>query len=276
MKSGWIISTILLVFLGIPVFTPGPHASQSPEKKITGANGAPMVLIPSGEFLMGNPDSRNRQEKPLYTVSIDAFYMDVYEVTIPRYLEFLRATERQEPGNWTQLNLTEPVNRPVAEVSWHEANAYCKFYGKRLPTEAEWEKAGRGTDGRIYPWGNGRPRGGIYSQYWYVGETRVAKVRGKTMEIGKFEAGKSPYGVYDLSGNVAEWVGDWAVDWSAIDHDQESRRDNPKGPLKGRSKMIRGGSSPLGLGIPRLDAQFSCPPDTNFKTVGFRCAQDVR
>lgn len=245
------------MFLGIPELTPGPHASQSLVQKITGADGAPMVLIPSGEFLMGNYNSRNGREKSLHTVNVDAFYMDVYEVTIPRYLSFLRTTQRQEPKNWTQQNIAKSENRPVAEVSWHEAKAYCEFYGRRLPTEAEWEKAGRGTDGRIYPWGNQRPSGGQYSQYWYVGGTRVSKARG-TMEIGRIEAGKSPYGVHDLTWNVDEWVADWAVDspWPA--------------------KVIRGGTNPKGLRVPQLDERYSCPPASNFTTVGFRCAQDAR
>jgi formylglycine-generating enzyme required for sulfatase activity len=266
---------MLLVFLGIPVLTQSLHASQSLEQEITGADGAPMILIPSGEFLMGNYTSRDGQEKPLHTVNVDTFYMDVYEVTISRYVTFLRAIGRKKPKNWTHLNLAKTENRPVAEVSWYEAKAYCEFYGRRLPTEAEWEKAGRGTDGRIYPWGNQRPSGGQYSQYWYVGRTRVSKARG-TMEIGRIEAGKSPYGVHDLSGNVAEWVADWAVDSSIIDRDQESPRDNPKGPSKGFAKMIRGGSRPLMVGIPQLNERFMCPPNTTFKTVGFRCAQDVR
>jgi len=265
MKRRWIITTSLLMFLGIPELTPGPHAAQSLEQKITGADGAPMALIPSGEFLMSNYYSSNPQGKNLHTVNVDAFYMDVYEVTISRYDAFLRAIGRKKPSNW---NLAKPGNWPVAEVSWHEAKAYCEFYGKRLPTEAEWEKAGRGTDGRIYPWGNSTPRGGRTSQYWYVGMTRVAKVRGN-MEIGSFEAGKSPYGIYDLAGNVAEWVADWA-------YDQDSPRNNPKGPSKGFAKRIRGGSSPGEAGISRLLEGYSCPPDTNFKTVGFRCAQDTR
>ncbi|HBP89294.1 MAG TPA: formylglycine-generating enzyme family protein [Nitrospirales bacterium] len=271
MKHGWIVTTILFVFLGLPGLTPGAHDSQTLEQKITGADGAPMVLIPSGEFLMSNYYSRDPQGKGLHTVNVDAFYMDIYEVTISRYLFYLRSAQRQEPKIWTQPNLPKSENRPVAEVSWYDAQAYCEFYGKRLPTEAEWEKAGRGTDGRIYPWGNRRPSGGQYSQYWYVDGTRVSKARG-TMEIGRNEGGKSPYNVHDLSGNVAEWVADWA----AIDHDQESPRDNPKGPSKGDFKMIRGGSHPLEVGILRLNERFMCPPATRFTTVGFRCAQEAR
>jgi len=275
MKREWIITTSLLMFLSISELNPGAYASQSLEQKITGVDGALMVLIPSGEFLMGNYHSRDPQGKGLHTVNVDAFYMDVYEVTIPRYLSFLRTTQRQEPRNWVQPILAKPENRPVAEVSWYDAQAYCKFYGKRLPTEAEWEKAGRGTDGRTYPWGHERPYGGKYSQYWYAGRTKVSKARGNP-EIGRFEAGKSPYGVFDLAGNVAEWVADWAIDWRGKEYEQEISRDNPKGPFEGNLKMIRGGSSPQEVGIPQLNERFTCPPSTTFKTVGFRCAQDIR
>ena len=260
------------MFLGIPELAPGPHASQSLEQKITGADGAPMVLIPSGEFLMENYNSKVREEKPLHTVDVEAFYMDVYEVTISRYVAFLRDIGRKKPSNW---NLAKRKDWPVTEVSWHEAKAYCEFYGKRLPTAAEWEKAGRGTDGRIYPWGDGPPKGRPSSKYLEVGGTRVSNTKGN-MKIGIFEFGKSPYGVYDLTWNVDEWVADWTVDWPAIDRDQESPRVNPKGPSTGKNKMIRGGTNPEGLWVPRLDQRYSCPPDTKFKTVGFRCAQNVR
>ena len=138
------------------------------------------------------------------TIRVDGFYMDKYEVTVKQYAEFLREEGGDRPLDWQTMNKTANQNRPVMGVDWAEAARYCKWAGKRLPTEAEWEKAARGTDGRLYPWGNDPPTP-LHANYgkkeWGNHEALAP--------VGKLEDGKSPYGIYDMAGNVWEWVSDW-------------------------------------------------------------------
>jgi len=118
-------------------------------REVTGKDGAPMVLVPAGEFLYGDNNQR---------LSLPAFYIDKYEVSTRLYAAFIRDTRRAQPSDWSQqVALVGSGDRPVVNVTWHDADAYCRHYGKRLPTEQEWEKAARGTDGRKYPWGNEEP-----------------------------------------------------------------------------------------------------------------------
>jgi formylglycine-generating enzyme required for sulfatase activity len=113
-----------------------------------------MVLIPAGEFWMGSPDGEGaKDEHPRHRVHLDAFYMDKFEVTVARYAEFMQSTARRVPGLW-EVESGKHANLPMVGVDWHDADAYCRWAGKRLPTEAEWEKAARGTNGQTYPWGN--------------------------------------------------------------------------------------------------------------------------
>ncbi|MGH9429270.1 MAG: SUMF1/EgtB/PvdO family nonheme iron enzyme, partial [Terriglobia bacterium] len=126
-------------------------------REITGRDGAPMVLIPSGEFVMGS--SAASDERPAHRVFLDSYYIDTFEVTISRYAKLLEAvTTQQAPHQWNTVNMTEDGDRPIIGVNWSDADAYCRWTEKRLPTEAEWEKAARGTDGRKYPWGDEAPR----------------------------------------------------------------------------------------------------------------------
>ena len=115
----------------------------------------PMALVPAGEFTMGS--NLADDEKPVHRVYLNAFYMDKYEVTVGQYAKYLEATDMEEPPDWNIMNQPQHQKRPVVNVDWEDAVTYCKWAGKRLPTEAEWEKAARGTDGRIYPWGNEAP-----------------------------------------------------------------------------------------------------------------------
>ena len=167
-------------------------ASETTEKDPgRGRDGAPMVLVPAGEFLMGSEVWDHTM--PVRRVYLDAFYIDTYEVTNALYQRFMQATGRQAPASWHNS-----PNQPVVGVSWHAARAYCQWADKRLPTEAEWEKAARGTDGRTYPWGN----------QWHHTKvnTRLSGKLGKPTPVGSYEADRSPYGVYDMAGNVGEWV----------------------------------------------------------------------
>jgi formylglycine-generating enzyme required for sulfatase activity len=230
--------------------------------EITGKDGAPMVFVPAGEFTMGS-EGWDADEKPVHRVSLDAYYMDKFEVTTARYGRFMQETGREPPSKWKDVNHVTDGSRPVVGVAWHDADAYCRHYGKRLPTEAEWEKAARGTDGRRFPWGNEEP-------------TRVQANFGATwigyetlMPVGSLEAGKSPYGIYDLAGNAWEWV----ADWYDVNYYKSSPDRNPTGPVRGGSKVARGGSWYNMLYDLRSTNRNYFGPASTFFDLGFRCAQ---
>ena len=223
-----------------------------------------MVLVPAGEFTMGSPEG-DPDEKPAHKVQISAFFMDKFEVTVKQYAAFLQESGGDRPAEWKTMNKTANQNRPVMGVDWAEAARYCKWAGKRLPTEAEWEKAARGTDGRLYPWGNDPPTP-LHANYgkkeWNNHEALVP--------VGTLEAGKSPYGVYDMAGNVWEWVSDW------YDHDyyKQSPSESPTGPPTGGFKVIRGGSWNTSARNLRAADRYFDPPSFRSQYVpGFRCAK---
>lgn len=166
-------------------------------------HGAPMVWISAGAFTMGNQDGPSRSQ-PLHQVHLNAFYMDQYEVTTSRYAKFLEATGREQPELvpmlWEQVNLPYDGDRPVMGVTWRTANAYCRWVGKHLPTEAEWEKAARGTDGRPYPWGNEEPAFKLANYDKPISHNVYSD---SLRPVGSYEGGKSPYGIYDMAGSVS-------------------------------------------------------------------------
>lgn len=237
-------------------------------RSMIGKDGAPMVLVAAGEFWMGSPDGKGRKdEHPRHRVHLDAFYLDQYEVTTSRYAKFFNATNRPAQEYWSEQVLRQHGNKPVVVVDWNDAVAYCSWAGKRLPTEAEWEKAARGTDERVYPWGNEAPD-----------ERRANfehccdfKKYGILTDVGSYEQGKSPYGVYDMAGNVWEWTADW--------YDQtyysKSPERNPKGPSSGEVRVMRGGSwySEAVLLPSAMRDRWS--PTGRYEGIGFRCAQDI-
>jgi formylglycine-generating enzyme required for sulfatase activity len=233
---------------------------------------APMVLVPAGEFTMGSNGGRDH-EKPEHRVYLDAYYMDVYEVTIGQYEQFLEETSFDPPPMWTTMAQPSYENRPVVNIDWKDANNYCKWAGKRLPTEAEWEKAARGTDGRIYPWGNDPPnpqRANYGKAKWNNHDALVP--------VGQLQDGRSPYGIYDLAGNVWEWVSDWYDP----NYYATSPSKNPQGPESGKYKVLRGGSWDLAaedlrssrrdLNVPSTP-EYDSPAYRNFNS-GFRCAKN--
>jgi formylglycine-generating enzyme len=223
-----------------------------------------MVLVPGGEFTMGSGQGDD-DEQPLHRVVLDSFYLDTFEVTNGRFAKFVEAIQSEPP--WGFADQETPVvhaDRPVRWVNWMEALGYCLWAGKRLPTEAEWEKAARGTDGRVYPWGNDPPTAAHAVFGLQEGAETVSP-------IGNRDKGTSPYGVHDLAGNLYEWVTDW--------YDEEfytqTPSSNPRGPGEGTAKVQRGGSY---INQPyRLRAAFRTKgdPTEHDPHVGFRCAQDA-
>ena len=199
-------------------------------------------------------------ERPRHLVHLDGFYIDKYETTNALYKRFTEATGRSAPSAWTN-NDFNGATQPVVGISWEDANAYCTWAGKRLPTEAEWEKAARGTDGRTYPWGDRRDASRANSS-----ESKV----GKTQPVGAYASGVSPYGAHDMAGNVWEWVGDRY----AKDYYQRSPDRNPRGPESGERRVLRGGlwadASTGSLWAPNRGNNL--PRNRSFY-IGVRCAR---
>ena len=243
-----------------------PKAATIPQSpaEIFGKDGAPMVLIPAGEFTMGS-DKGDDDEQPIHKVFLDTFYIDKFEVTNARFAKFVEAIQSEPP--WGFADKETPVVRPdqpVRWVNWMDAIGYCLWTGKRLPTEAEWEKAARGPDGRVYPWGNDPPTPAHAVFGLKEGSDTVSA-------IGNRDKGKSPYGVHDLAGNLYEWTTDW------YDEEFYSKNPaiNPKGPSEGTAKVQRGGSYINGAYRLRSSFRTKGDPTEHDPNVGFRCAQDV-
>lgn len=240
------------------------NSPPAPPAAIFGQDGAPMVWVPAGAFTMGS-EQGDDDEQPIHRVVLDSFYLDTFEVTNGRFAKFVTAIQSEPP--WGFADQETPVvhaEQPVRWVNWMEALGYCLWAGKRLPTEAEWEKAARGTEGRVYPWGNDPPT----AAHAVFGLTEGAET---VAPIGNRNLGQSPYGVHDLAGNLYEWVTDW------YDEEFYTRPPtrNPRGPGEGTAKVQRGGSyinSPY-----RLRAAFRTKgdPTEHDPHVGFRCAQDA-
>jgi len=222
-----------------------------------------MAAVPAGEFTMGSATG-DRDEQPVHKVYVDAFFMDKHQVSVGHYARFLDATHHEVPPEWSIMNRPQHQNRPVANVDWADAAAYCTWAGKRLPTEAEWEKAARGTDGRTYPWGNEPP-----TQFYATSGKEVWSNHSAVTPGGTFEEGKSPYGIYDMAGNVWEWVSDWYDP----DYYKTSPQQNPTGPTTGGHKVIRGGSWGSGpKDLRSAERETHLPSFRGFGT-GFRCAK---
>ncbi len=230
--------------------------------EITATDGAPAVLVPGGTFVMGDDE-----ESPKREVLVDAFYMDRFEVTTARYARFLAATGSQAvPEGWEASTPSVGGELPVIGVDWNEADAYCRWAGKRLPTEAEWEKAARGTDGRRYPWGDLSPTL-EHANHHNMSPTAYD---GGLAAVGTHRAGDSPYGLSDLAGNASEWVADWYSESFAAGDVR-----NPTGPDSGERKVIRGGGRfDPGDRISAVKRYYASPDQRN-EDVGFRCARDA-
>ncbi|HSW60616.1 MAG TPA: SUMF1/EgtB/PvdO family nonheme iron enzyme [bacterium] len=252
-----------------------------------------MVEVPAGEFLMGCDMKIERvcdTDTPVKIVSLSSFYIDKYEVTVEEYMECVHEYGCSRPSfdngycalyidtyDWEYGVLPDEFrekNKPVVCVSWDQADDYCRWAGKRLPTETEWEKAARGTDGRIYPWGNED----ISCEYAVVTlfNSKTEKYEygcgtHGTWDVGSIDAGISPYGAYDLAGNVYEWV----ADWYDSEYYQNAPEEDPAGPETGDYKVIRGAGwggdgSDYDLSSSKRKWGSSFNPGDN--VLGFRCA----
>ncbi len=244
-----------------------------------------MIRIPAGWFLMGSDKKVDRSayqpEFPQRKVYLDAYDIDKYEVTTVQYLKFVLATDRPPLLDWQYDggNFQESMaSHPVMHVSWYEADAYCKWAGKRLPTSAEWEKAARGEDGRIYSWGN-QPAGLSRANFGRTGLSGPVRDRPERLllyppiiSVDKYENAVSPYGVYQMAGNVAEWT----ADWYDPNYYKTAPDRNPKGPERGTQKAFRGGGWIDSTPSVRAAQRNGTDPKTKMNWLGFRCARDVR
>lgn len=249
--------------------TPHPTATLQPTDVID-AKGIQMAFVSSGVFIMGNNFDAN---EPFQKVYLDNFYIDKYEVTNGLYTACVEAGVCEPP----QRNLshsrsdyfTNPIYKdyPVVNVDWDMARTYCEWRGARLPTEAEWEKAARGPDGLKFPWGDA-PDSGCKRSRSCGGVSYPNPDTDDTVRAGQYETGRSVYGIYDLIGNVEEWV----ADWFSETYYQEMPDENPPGPETGNVRVLRGGH--WAKGETAYWRNFSKPTSANV-FIGFRCAMDA-
>lgn len=286
--------------LPVPTSTP----TQAPALEIGSTlvnpvDGAVMVFVPEGEFLMGSEEGLAQDnEKPEHLVYLDAFWIYQHEVTNAQFAYFIEATGHQttvEERGWSFVfdgnasvredgaywgapegpgsSIAGREDHPVVHMSWSDAHAYCEWAGGQLPTEAEWEKAARGIDGRLYPWGNTQITGDkanfcdVNCRYDWA-ESRQDDGYEGTAPVGSFPAGVSPYGALDMLGNVWEWV----ADWYDADYYSHSPYENPTGPASGEFRVKRGGSEGSVIWSLRVSSRFGLNPGAAGEDYGFRCA----
>jgi formylglycine-generating enzyme required for sulfatase activity len=241
------------------------------EEQIIDDKGITMRLVPVGTFMMGIKDGT---DNPIHEIYLDSYYMDIYEVTNAAYKKCVDSGVCKLPSDTKYDSSTytskygDPnyEQHPVVYVDWEMAKKYCEWRNARLPTEAEWEKAARGTDGRTYPWGEdvSCDKANAFSGSYCVGDTTP---------VGSYESGKSPYGMYDMAGNVLELVSDWFSET----YYQNSPSSNPLGPDTGQYRVLRGGSWNVldGRDFRSADRYYNDEPDGVGINIGFRCARSA-
>jgi len=265
---------ILLSVAAVVMLAPVGSAGQSAETAAGEVEAAPegMALVPAGSFQMGRTKTTEddstgmrplvlRDDRPVHEVWIDAFYMDRLEVSHADYARFAEATGHRTPYHWIDGEMPpEQAKQPIYNVDWDDATTYCAWQGKRLPTEAEWERAARGgLDGKAYPWGDEKPspQRALYSTPAGPGP------------VGKYPA--NDFGLHDMAGGVTEWCSDWFE----RTYYERSPAKNPQGPEDGQYRIIRGGS--WSSGPARITVFFRnwVRPNQRTPNLGFRCVQDA-
>jgi len=257
---------------------------EGPKRRIVWEkDGVKMTLIPAGSFEMGDQKGED-DVLPVHTVELDAFYMDIHEVTVAQFKRFVEESGYAYEGDWNSVAKYSPTDEcPMVYVSWPDATAYCEWAGKRLPTEAEWEYAARGgLKGKQYPWGSGvgvnGKRARTYANYRgtavVVGALEIPKGKDKwdesTAPVGSFKP--NGYGLYDVAGNAWEWC----ADWYGADYYSNSPLRNPQGPSAGEWRILRGGGWLDFTDFLRVGYRFPNPPENgNDSSFGFRCVSGL-
>lgn len=288
--SPLLMAAVLASFIGSwlsLVTAASPLDPSSVEQIASLARSSPMLAVPEGIFLMGTARTSDGSfsfatpyddtEQPQRRIVLDRFEIDRDEVSLGEYLSWLQRQQRPLPDevrklieHMTAVHAVQPetlARWPALYVTWPEASAFCRAEGKRLPTEAEWEKAARGDTGRLFPWGPQPPAPELakFGQY-HVHEIPIVA------SVERGEEGRSPYGLHHMAGNAAEWVNDWfGIDYYATMPDR-----NPGGPAAGRYKVVRGGSWKSEPALLRTATRGGASPDRRAATIGFRCARSVQ
>lgn len=217
--------------------------------------GHPLVYVPAGAFVMGrNRLWRSTDEGPQHTVTLPEYWIDMFPVTNAQFAQFVSETHYDTHGSWPSAFTPEKAQHPVVNVTWNDACAYSQWCGKRLPTEAEWEKTARGIDRRAYPWGNA----------WTPQKCNVSGHG--TTPVGTYCEGMSPYGCHDMAGNVFEWCSDWYQK----QYYPTSPLYNPQGPSSGSHRVIRGGSWDFSAKFCRTTYRYLAIASNHYRNLGMR------
>ncbi len=283
-KKHCLVLVVWIVLLACSIFSPVGNSSSPDQNSIEASveitihdsrvspvDGMVLIYVPEGDFIMGSDDGAFINNNPEHVVSLSEFWIDQTEVSNGQYLECVKGGacsppgDQQEYGLYNHYDEIEYRDFPVEFVNWYQAGEYCQWAGRRLPTEAEWEKAARGSEGWLYPWGNESPNRNLLN---YKGSNGQVNSLGGTNKVGSYPAGASPYGVLDSAGNVSEWV----ADWYEQDYYQSSPVENPQGPLSGITKVVRGGDWNTYDSVIFSAYRISVAPKLKLSGIGFRCA----